>query len=84
MTVPDQGRGLIERLPPDPICDDCMNVRLGLSVRQHANPKTRELAGTRGLERPKDACAICGGTKLVFRREGNLKGGTMSAITAPK
>jgi len=71
MTVLDQVRGLIERLSPDPICDDCISERLGLSVRQHANHKTRELAGTRGFERRKDVCAICGGTKLVIRRKWN-------------
>lgn len=67
-TVLDQVRGLIERLSPEPICDDCVSERLGLSVRQHANHKTRELAGRRGFERRKDACAICGATKLVIRR----------------
>lgn len=45
MTVEDQVRGLIERLSPEPICDDCISERLGLSVRQQANHKTRELAG---------------------------------------
>jgi len=68
MTVLDQVRGLIERLSPDPICDDCVAERLGLSVRQHANHKTHELAGTGGFERGKDACAICGETKLAIRR----------------
>jgi len=67
MTVLDQVRGLIERLSPEPICDDCISERLGLSVRQHANHKTRELVGTRGFERQKDACSICGGDKKVIR-----------------
>jgi len=68
MTVLDRVRGLIERLSPDPICDDCITERLGLSVRQHAHHKTRELAGSNGFERGKDACAICGETKEVIRR----------------
>lgn len=68
MTVLDQVRGLIERLSPDPICDDCISERLGLSVRQHANHKTRELAGTGRFERQKDACSICGGIKIVIRK----------------
>jgi len=68
MTVLDQVRRLIERLSPEPICDDCISDRLGLAVRQHANHKTRELAGTNGFERRKDPCAICGATKLVIRR----------------
>ncbi|MGN6278902.1 MAG: hypothetical protein ACTHM8_09300 [Sphingomonas sp.] len=68
MTVLDQVRRLIERLSPEPICDDCIADKLGLSVRQHANRKSRELAGTHGFERRKDICAICGTTKMVIRR----------------
>ncbi|HEU4961963.1 MAG TPA: hypothetical protein VFT56_16365 [Sphingomonas sp.] len=68
MTVLDQVRALIERLSPEPICDDCIAERLGLSVRQHANHKTRELAGAQGFERGKDVCALCGTVKLVIRR----------------
>lgn len=68
MTVLDQVRALIERLSPNPICDDCISEKLGLSVRQHANHKTRELAGTDGIERRKDACSICGGNKIVIRK----------------
>lgn len=67
MTVLDQVRGLIERLSPEPICDDCISERLGLSVRQHANHKTRELAGTRAFERRKEPCSICGSEKRVIR-----------------
>lgn len=68
MTVLDDVRALLERLSPEPMCDDCISERLGLSVRQHANHKTRELAGAHGFERGKDACALCGETKLVIRR----------------
>lgn len=67
-TVLERVRALIERLSPDPICDDCASERLELSVRQHANHKTRELAGTNGFERRKDACSICGNEKLVIRK----------------
>ena len=67
-TVLEQVSALIERLSPAPICDDCIAKTLGLSVRQHANHKTRELAGTNGYERRKDACSLCGETKLVIRR----------------
>lgn len=70
MTVLDQVRGLIERLSPEAICDDCITERLGLSVRQHANHKTRELAGSNGFERGLEPCAICGATKKVIRRRG--------------
>jgi hypothetical protein len=67
-TILDRVRALIERLSPEPICDDCITERLALSVRQQANHETRELAGTNGFERRLDACAICGTTKKVIRR----------------
>lgn len=67
-TVLERVRALIERLSPDPICDDCVSERLELSVRQHANHITRELAGTNGFERRKEACSICGNEKLVIRK----------------
>ena len=54
MTVFDDVRALIDRLAPEPICDDRVAERLGLSVRQHANHKTRELASSNGFERRKD------------------------------
>lgn len=68
MTVLDDVRGLIERLSPDQICDDCISERLALSVRQHANHKTRELAGSGGFDRQKGACSICGANKIVIRK----------------
>lgn len=67
MTVRDEVAALIERLSPEPICDDCIAERLALSVRQHANHKTRELAGTSGFERRLDPCTICGVSKKVIR-----------------
>jgi hypothetical protein len=66
-TVFEQVRAFIIRLAGEPVCDDCIADRLGLSVRQHANHKTRELAGEAGFERTKDACALCEGVKLVIR-----------------
>ena len=68
MTVIDDVGALIDRLAPEPICDDCVADRPGLSVRQHANHKTRELAGSNGFERRKDICSLCYGEKLVIRR----------------
>lgn len=67
-TVLERVRALVERLSPEPISDDCVAQNLDLSVRQHANHKTRELAGMRGFERQKDACAICGNDKMVIRK----------------
>jgi hypothetical protein len=67
MTVLDDVRQLIVRRASKPICDDCITKNLGLSVRQHANHKTRELAAS-GFDRRKDICSICGQTKKVIRR----------------
>lgn len=67
-TVLDKVKGLIDRLAGEPVCDDCIAERLGLSVRQHANHKTRELAGEPRYERQLDACALCGTVKKVIRR----------------
>ncbi|MEN3746047.1 hypothetical protein TPR58_02620 [Sphingomonas sp. HF-S3] len=66
MTISEQVRRLIERLAPEPVCDDCITQRLGLGIRQHANVATRELAGRDGFERRKDECALCGATRLVI------------------
>lgn len=66
MTVSDDVRALIVRLAPEPR-DDCAAERLGLSVRPHANHKTRELAGSNGFERRKDICSMCFGEKSVIR-----------------
>lgn len=68
MTVKDEVAALITRLAGAPICDDCIAEKLSLTVRQHANRKTRELAGTNGFERRLDACTMCGATKKVIRR----------------
>jgi hypothetical protein len=58
----------VSRLSPDAVCDDCIADRLQLSVRQHANHKARELAGSEGFERRKAPCSFCGKEKLVIRR----------------
>jgi hypothetical protein len=68
--VLDRVKALVTRLAPEPICDDCVTERLDLTVRQHANHKTRELAGTAGFERQISVCSLCGGTKKVIRQKG--------------
>jgi len=67
-TVLDEVRALVSRLSPKAACDDCISERLGLSVRQHANHKTRELTGEPGFKRELDECGLCGTRKLVIRR----------------
>jgi hypothetical protein len=68
MAVLDEVRSFVIRLAPEAACDDCIAERLDLTVRQHANHKTRELAGTGGFERRKGPCSLCGAEKLVIRR----------------
>jgi hypothetical protein len=68
LTVLDEVRAFISRLSPAAVCDDCIADRLKLSVRQHANHKTRELAGAGGFEREKADCSLCGTRKLVIRK----------------
>lgn len=68
MPVLEDVEKLIVRLSPEAICDDCIAQKLDLTVRQHANHKTRELVGRNGFQRHKDICSICGETKLVIRR----------------
>lgn len=67
MTILNDVERLVRRLAPEAVCDDCITERLALSVRQHANHKTREIAGSNGFVRSKDACSLCGATKLVIR-----------------
>lgn len=66
MTVIDDVAALVRRMAPHAICDDCITDKLGLTVRQHANRKTNELAGSGGFLREKDLCAICNQNKLVI------------------
>jgi len=68
MTILDDVNDLILTLTPNAICDDCITLRLNLSVRQHANIKTRELASRHGFERRKGICSGCGGDKKVISR----------------
>ncbi len=68
VTVFERVKALIERLSPEAICDDCITERLDLTVRQHANHKSRELAGQAGFERARGECSLCGDRKLVIRR----------------
>ena len=68
MTVLSDVGDLVETMAPDAICDDCIAKRLKLSIRQHANQKTRELALGPGFDRRRDNCAVCGSMKLVIRR----------------
>lgn len=67
-TVLDLVRGFIERLSPEPVCDDCIAARLRLSDTSLANKKTRELAGMGGFERMHHVCSLCGAPRKVIRR----------------
>lgn len=67
MTVLDNVREFIIRQSPHAVCDDCIASSLGLSVRQHANHKTLDLARMPEFDRRNDACSICGAEKKVIR-----------------
>jgi hypothetical protein len=67
MTVKGDVEAFIVQRRPNAICDDCITNALGLSVRQHANHKTRELALEGGFERSLGNCGICGSQKQVIR-----------------
>jgi hypothetical protein len=68
MTVLEEVREFVRHHSPKAVCDDCIAKELGLSVRQHANHKTRELAATFGFVRRVDVCSICKSTKKVISR----------------
>nr|WP_294814699.1 hypothetical protein [uncultured Sphingomonas sp.] len=64
----DDIRKLIERLAPDPVCDDCIAERLQVADVQAAGAATRALAGAARFERRRDSCTLCGVTKPTTRR----------------
>lgn len=68
MTVQDDVADLVTRMKPHGICDSCITLKLGLTVTQHANHKTIELARSAGFRREKDLCHVCGQTKVVIWR----------------
>ncbi|MFT4053933.1 MAG: hypothetical protein QM681_05465 [Novosphingobium sp.] len=65
MTIIGEIEKLVVRLSPAPVCDECVAHTLGLSVLHHADQAARELAGTNGFERRKDACGLCSETRMV-------------------
>jgi hypothetical protein len=64
----DQVRRMIERLAPEPICDDCIADKLALADGRSVAQTSRELAGQDGFERARDRCTICGVRKRVTRK----------------
>jgi hypothetical protein len=66
MTVREDVETLVRGMAPHGICDDCITSKLGLTVRQHANHKTNELAHQPGFHRERDVCGVCRCTKLVI------------------
>jgi hypothetical protein len=67
MTVLERVRELLIKNSPMAICDDCIKEMLGLSIREHANQKTQQLASMPKFDRRKDVCGKCGSTKKVIR-----------------
>lgn len=66
MTVLEDVSDFIKARPPNAVCDDCIADGLELTLRQHANHKTRELARQAGFTRHRGVCSICKNTKLVI------------------
>lgn len=64
----DPIRKLIERLAPNPVCDDCIADRLSLADRQEVGLAANELAATRQFERRRNVCTLCETEKLTTRR----------------
>lgn len=73
MTILDDVQVLVERNCPDALCDDCIAEQLDLSVRQHANHKTRELEKSPEFRRERGYCISCGKTKTVIGYIGSIK-----------
>ncbi|RWO18797.1 MAG: hypothetical protein EOS09_33915 [Mesorhizobium sp.] len=66
MTVLDTVREFIQGKARRAVCDDCIADSIELSIRQHANHKTRELACAFGFSRRKEVCSTCKKTKNVI------------------
>ena len=67
MSVLERVRSLLVNRTSDALCDDCIADLVGITPRQHANHKTRELADMPGFNRYTDTCHDCGKTKKVIR-----------------
>jgi len=67
VTVMEDVIDLLKKVSPQAVCDDCIASRLNLTVRQHANIKTRELEHAPRFDRRKDECSFCGSMKKVIR-----------------
>lgn len=67
-TVLERVRGLIERLAPEPVCDDCIAEKLAVTQASQVNLAAHELAGAKGIERRGDICALCGNLGIATRQ----------------
>ena len=79
MAILDDVKELVNSISPQCICDDCLTEKLGLSVRQHANQKTRRLVEQFGIVRKKRCCAFCGAIKLSISAINRPEQGRVSA-----
>ncbi|MCW0199885.1 hypothetical protein [Sphingopyxis sp.] len=66
-TIAGQIERLIVRLDGAGVCEGCVTDRLGLSIPAQADVVTRALGGTRGFERTRDICTLCGNGRTVTR-----------------
>ncbi len=67
-TILDNIRRLVERLAPAPVCDDCLTERVDPTATEDIRTAIGELTVTRGFDRIRDACSLCGEHKMVIRK----------------
>ena len=68
VTISERIEALVIRLDGAAICDTCVGDRLDLTPADQAVVVTSALGGQTGYARKKDACALCGKTRLVISR----------------
>ena len=61
-------RRFVERLAPTPVCDDCLAERIDQSGADGVRTAIGELAVERGFDRMRDACGLCGTSRMVIRK----------------
>jgi hypothetical protein len=67
MNIVQDVERLIREVAPNALCNDCIADELGLSVRQQAYDKTKELGRHVAFDQGMHTCVRCGDVKLVTR-----------------
>lgn len=69
-TIAERVAGLVRRMDGTPLCDECIADRLDLSSIAQASVVTSSASGTRGFERLRGPCGLCGEPGPVIRYNG--------------